>query len=234
MQVRIVDFVDGAKTATGIAVVIDVFRAFTVAAHAMAAGARTIVPVAQIEQARELKRFNPAWLLVGERHARPLAGFDCGNSPTLVLMQDVRDRVIVHTTHAGTQGLTSAAQADEVLTGALVNAAATVRYIRARGVCDVTLVRMGHEARERCEEDDLCAQILAARLLDQDIDTRDIRDRLRHSAGAVKFFDPACDWAPQSDFDLCTELDRFDFVLKLDSTVSPACLLRIDVPRAVL
>ena len=34
--------------------------------------------------------------------------------------------------------------------------------------------------------------------------------RRRH----VKFFDPACDWAPLTDFDYCTEVDRFDFVLR--------------------
>jgi 2-phosphosulfolactate phosphatase len=232
MQVRIVDFVAGAKEATGIAVVIDVFRAFTVAAHAMECGARTVVPVAEIARARTLKQLNPDWLLVGERHARPLPGFDCGNSPTHVRELDVRDRVIIHTTHAGTQGLTNADQADEVLTGALVNAGAIGRYIRAKGASEVTLVRMGHEARERCEEDDLCAQVLCAGLLDQHLDTRDLRSRLRHAAGAQKFFDPECDWAPLSDFELCVELDRFDFVLKLDSTVSPACLRRIDVPRA--
>lgn len=232
MQVRTLDFVDGAKAATGIAVVIDVFRAFTVAAHAMAGGARTVIPVAEIERAKELKRLNPNWLLIGERHARPLPGFDCGNSPSAIRLQDVRDRVIVHTTHAGTQGLTHAHHAQQVLTGALVNAAATVRYIQAQGASEVTLVRMGHEARERCEEDDLCAEILTARLLGQAVDTRDIRGRLRQAAGAQKFFDPACDWAPESDFDLCIDLDRFNFVLKLDSNASPACLRRIDVAAA--
>jgi 2-phosphosulfolactate phosphatase len=233
MQVRTLDFVAGAKAATGIAVVIDVFRAFTVAAHAMARGARTVIPVAELERAKELKQRNPDWLLIGERHARPLPGFDFGNSPTAIHTHDVRAKVIVHTTHAGTQGLTNADQADEVLTGALVNAAAIVRYIRAKGASEVTLVRMGHEARERCEEDDLCAQILAARLLDQHVETHDIRARLRNAAGASKFFDPACDWAPESDFDLCTEVDRFDFVLKLDSSASPACLRRIDVPTTL-
>ena len=45
------------------------------------------------------------------------------------------------------------------VTGALVNAAAIVRYIRSRAPEVVTLVRMGHEARERCDEDDLCAEL---------------------------------------------------------------------------
>jgi 2-phosphosulfolactate phosphatase len=38
---------------------------------------------------------------------------------------------------------------------------------------------------------------------------------LRSAPAAEKFFDPACDWAPLEDFDYCTDVDRFDFVLRL-------------------
>ena len=124
MNVRIVDFVAGAQSATGIAVVIDVFRAFSVAAHAMARGAKTVVPIAEVQTARELKLANPEWLLVGERHARRLPGFDFGNSPTEVTAWPLEGKILIHTTHAGTQGLVNASGAEEVITGALVNAAA--------------------------------------------------------------------------------------------------------------
>jgi 2-phosphosulfolactate phosphatase len=40
---------------------------------------------------------------------------------------------------------------------------------------------------------------------------------LRSAPSAAKFFDPACDWAPQRDFELCTQVDAFDFVLRLES-----------------
>ena len=45
--------------------------------------------------------------------------------------------------------------------------------------------------------------------------TQAVRDRLREAPAARKFFDPACDHAPRADFDYCTEVDRFDFVLRL-------------------
>ena len=228
MLLHVTDFVAGARVARGIAVVIDVFRAFSLAAHATARGARRIIPVAEVEAARALKREHPDWLLVGERHARRLPGFDCGNSPTELEALDVADRTLIHTTHAGTQGLTNAIGATEVLTGALVNAAAIVRYLRARNPSEVTLVRMGHEARERCDEDDLCAELLLARLRDEPFDTGSIRERLRGASSARKFFDPACDWAPARDFELCTQLDAFDFVLKLDRTDPLPSLQRVD------
>ncbi len=56
-------------------------------------------------------------------------GFDFGNSPTDISQADVRGKTIVHTTSAGTQGLTNASGADVVLTGSLVNAAAICEYI---------------------------------------------------------------------------------------------------------
>ena len=131
-EVRVADFVAGARSARGLAVVIDVFRAFSVAAYAHAWGAREIIPVASIDDARALKAANPDAILLGERHARKLPGFDCGNSPAELQKLDVRGRTLIHTTHSGTQGLTNALAADEVITGALVNAGAIVSYIRSR------------------------------------------------------------------------------------------------------
>ena len=49
----------------------------------------------------------------------------------------------------------------------------------------------------------------------------------------MKFFDPEADWAPLTDFDYCTEVDRFDFVLRLRTGADGRRELeRIDVPRA--
>jgi hypothetical protein len=45
------------------------------------------------------------------------------------------------------------------------------------------------------------------------------------------FFDPACDWAPPRDFELCTRVDACDFVLRLERGETPARLKRIEVPR---
>lgn len=230
VPVFVTDFVAGARAARGLTVVIDVFRAFSLAAHAFALGAKRIVPVAEIDDARALKAAHPDWLLVGERHARPLPGFDCGNSPTDIERIQLTGRTLIHTTHSGTQGLMAAAQADEVLTGALVNADAIVRYIQEREPEQVTLVRMGHEARERCAEDDLCADLIRARLVGKPLDWTDAAERLRDAPSAQKFFDPACDWAPRRDFDVCTQLDAYDFVLRLATDQTGRYLTRIDLP----
>jgi 2-phosphosulfolactate phosphatase len=214
VRVEVHDFVAGSRAATGLAIVIDVFRAFSMACYAVDGGAR-VIPVGAVEDALALRARHPDWLLAGERHARQLPGFDFGNSPTQIAAADLRGRTLVHTTHAGTQGLTNAVNADEVLTGSLVNAAALVRHARSQRPDVVSIVRTGHEARERCAEDDLCAEILVARLAGRECDVAGVRERLRHAPAAAKFFDPAATWAPERDFELCTDVDRFDFVLRL-------------------
>jgi 2-phosphosulfolactate phosphatase len=109
---------------------------------------------------------------------------------------------------------------------------AIVRYVRSRGPAQVTLVRMGHEARERCAEDDLCASTLVT-LFEGGAPptTEQARDLLRDAPAARKFFDPACDWAPRDDFDYCTDVDRFDFVLRVRRTPGePVELERVAAP----
>src|SRR5262252_3148119 len=105
MHIEISDFVAGAQAARGIAVIIDVFRAFSVESYAFARGAALSIPVAEIETARQLRREHPDALLIGERHAKPLPGFDCGNSPTELEGIAIAGRTLIHTTHSGTQGL---------------------------------------------------------------------------------------------------------------------------------
>jgi hypothetical protein len=52
-------------------------------------------------------------------------------------------------------------------------------------------------------------------LLGQSAPLGDVRNRLRGSPAAQKFFDPDCDCAPPEDCGYCTDVDRFDFVLRL-------------------
>jgi 2-phosphosulfolactate phosphatase len=231
MRIEVYDHVAGARSARGVAVVIDVFRAFATAAYACDGGATKVLPVAEIATALELRALEPKAVLVGERHTRRLAGFDAGNSPTEVLALDLRGRPVIHTTHAGTQGLLAAEAADEVLTGSFVNISAVCRYLLRRSPERVSLVRMGHEARERCLEDDLYAETLQRLLEGRDGRLGEVRATLRTAEAAQKFFDPAAEWAPETDFHYCTDVDRFGFVLRLRrSPDGPPQLERIDEP----
>ncbi len=228
MQIERAEFITGAASAQGqardLTIVIDVFRACTLTAVALALGAQRVVPVAAIATAEKLRMDHPDWLLLGERNARPLPGFDGGNSPSELARHQLTGRTIVHTTHAGTQGLTAAYRWDgkrhgvvRVLTGALVNAAATAAYARRAydaGVASrITLVAMGQNAVERCAEDDLCADYFEALLRGQFFPLATIREQLRRAPAAAKFFDPTATWAPEADFYQCVNVDSIDFAV---------------------
>ncbi len=218
-DVKILHMVEGAKAATGITVIIDVFRAFSVEAYLIAQGVEKLYPVGDMEIAYEAKRRDPGVILVGERKGVKLPGFDYGNCPSEFEGADFTGKTVYHTTSAGTQGVANAVHAREILTGSLVNARAIADYVLSTGEKDVSLVPMGLRAITQTEEDNLCAYYLKS-ILEGDpmspaVLAAEIED-LKRTSGA-KFFDPAQkDVFPTHDFELCTAVDRFDFVLRVE------------------
>jgi len=204
VNVRVTRFLDGAREATGHAVIVDVFRAFTTAAFCVASGAREIVLVADHDQALAMKRDDPALFLTGEIGGRPILGFDIGNSPSAIERLDLSGRRVVQRTSSGTQGAVAATAATEVLLASFVVARATVRYLE-RIAGDVTIVAMGAAAREASEEDEQCASYLAASLTGAPPESHGVV--LRTAIGAWP------DWFPRRDAELALEIDRFDFAL---------------------
>lgn len=233
IEVHTFHLLEGARCATGVAVIIDVFRAFTLAPCAIARGAERILPVATPEEALALKDADPGLLLAGERDGRPLPGFDFSNSPAEILRADLTGRSLVLRTSAGVQGLLAAEQADEVITGSFVNAAAIVTWLRDRGPAKVSLVCMGWNATERTAEDEACARYLRAGLRGAFPAFGPIRTRLRADPSGAKFFDPAQPWFPEADFDTCMRVSAYPFVLRrVRDPAGRWCLERGDVPSA--
>lgn len=218
MNIQILHMIEGAKKAKGITVVIDVFRAFSVEAYCFSQGAEKVIPVGDIDLAYKLKEENPDVVLAGERHGKIMPGFDTGNSPSELKKIDVRGKTVVHTTSAGTQGIANAKNADVILGASLVNAAAVARYIKNSGASEVSLVCMGLEAISETEEDTLCANYIKSLLEGTTIDMAQEIESLKTTSGA-KFFDKAQnDVFPEADFAMCTELDKFNFVMRLKRT----------------
>lgn len=217
MDIQIYQQLDGAKQAKGTTVIIDVFRAFTLECYLMAAGAGRILPVGAKETAYQLKESHPDFLLVGERHGVILPGFDFGNSPSQTRDADLHGKTIVHTTSAGTQGVANAKNAEEILGGSLVNARAIAHYLRQKNCEQVSLVCMGLEAVWESPEDTLCARYIKSILEEQELDMQAELAALRHTTEGSKFFDPATQSVfPEQDYWMCTDIDKFDFVLKIE------------------
>jgi len=230
MKIEILEFVEGARTAKGVAVIIDVFRAFSVACYAVDAGAVRIIATSEVSKAFELKRSYRNAVLVGERDEKKIEGFEFGNSPTEIIKADLSGKTVIHTTTAGTQGLVNAATADVVLTGSFVNANAIVKYIKFLNPDHVSLVAMGYRATSSSDEDLLCAELISGALKDKITVSEDRIADLKNTSGK-RFFSPQnIDFSPPTDFFLCTMTNRFDFVLKAtkrsDGNID---LMRIDV-----
>jgi 2-phosphosulfolactate phosphatase len=216
MKIEILEFISGAKQARGVVVIIDVFRAFSVACYAFDSGAIQYIAVGDAKSAFELqKRYNNS-VLVGEREEKKIEGFDFGNSPTEILKVNLKGKTVIHTTTAGTNGLLNAKNASLLLTGSFVNADAIVKYIKTLKPEHVTLVAMGYRAETTAEEDVLCARLISERLKGQKPDFQKQLTDLKTGSGS-RFFNPKnIDFSPPTDFFLCTMIDRFDFVLRAE------------------
>lgn len=216
MDIKILQLLDGAKSARGLTVIIDVFRAFTVACYLANNNADKIIPVGDIQEAYKLKDDNPGAILIGERNERKPEGFDFGNCPSAIKNIDFTGKTVIHTTSSGTQGIVAATGADEIITGSFVNADAIVRYIHQRQPKSLSLVCMGYACQYPTDEDTLCAAYIRDRIQEVQVDMDAMRETIRVGSGARFFLPENQNHAPSTDFDLCTLVGVFDFVLRVE------------------
>ena len=230
MKIDILEFIEGARVAKGVVVIIDVFRAFSVACYAFDAGASKLIVTADTESAFELKKKYRNSVLVGERNEKKIEGFDLGNSPTEIIKTDLNEKIVIQTTTAGTSGLLKAVNASLLLAGSIVNAGAVVKYIRALNPDQVSLVAMGYRAVNSAEEDILCAELIEEGLLNKNDDFNSRISDLKNGSGQRFFKKENLSFSPPTDFFLCTMLDRFNFVLKAETRFDGNIdLIRVDL-----
>lgn len=110
-------------------VVIDVLRATSTIVTALAAGANSVVPVAEPGEARNLAAaLGNGAVLAGEREGLPLPGFHLGNSPIEFTADQVAGRTVVLTTTNGTYTLRRVQSAGAVAVAAFLNADAAAAW----------------------------------------------------------------------------------------------------------
>lgn len=229
MEIQILQLLDGAKTASGLVVIIDVFRAFSTACYAFNSGAERIIPIGDINKAYQLKENNPEFILIGERNEQKPEGFDFGNSPSQLITGNLSGKTVVHTTSSGTQGIANATKADEIITGSFVNASAIIKYIQQKQPKTVSLVCMGYACKYPTDEDTLCAEFIKNELERKENNFEAMVQKMRIGTGS-RFFDPGKQsWSPKKDFELCLDLNRFDFILKVENEGELKYLQRINI-----
>ncbi len=144
----------------GAAVAIDVLRATSTLALALANGATRVWPVATPAEAQEQKRRRPEALLCGEREGRRIEGFDLGNSPFEYPPEVVRGRELIFASTNGSLAMLAAAGARRRLIGSFVNAAATLAALERER--DVLLVCAGKLGRFSLEDAAFAGWLCAA------------------------------------------------------------------------
>lgn len=214
MQIHRASGIDGAATAQGATVVVDVFRAYSAAAYAFAAGAAEIVLANDVEEALETAGQIPGAILMGEVNGVRPAEFHFGNSPGEIIARpdDLTGRTIVHRSSAGTRSARAAlaAGADPLYVSSLVVASAT-----AAALVDeekITLVGSGLSGTEPSQEDDLCVDLLA-QLLRGDQSSLAMIGATVAATNRARYLRNSS-FAHPDDVHLCCDTDRFTFAMK--------------------
>jgi 2-phosphosulfolactate phosphatase len=148
-------------------VVLDVLRATSTIVEALAAGARALYPVAEVEEALRLANTlgRDEVLLSGERKALAIDGFDLGNSPGDFTAERVGGKLIVMSTTNGTGALVAAGVASRVIVGSWLNLTAVVDYLE-RTAAEPVFLCAGRGGKFALE-DAVCAGTIAAALMER-------------------------------------------------------------------
>lgn len=230
MKIQILLGLQNAHKAEGLAVVIDVFRAFTTACYLFDQGASFVFPVSSLEEARSLKKKYPAFLLAGENEGIKPLDFDIGNSPSEVLRASVKNKDIAFATSLGTKALLASQEADSVVSCALVNVYAVADYIQRQNTSIVSIVCSGSQ-EGLPDEDLICAEYLQSLLQGNPPPVDGVLSAVRKTLNAAMFFDENRASHPESDYDLCVSIGKFNFVLttEVDSQNGLLSLIRANI-----
>lgn len=190
--------------------VIDVFRAFTVSAYALANGAERCFLVKTVEAARALHEKIPGSVLSAEVDGLPVPGIPLSNSPTAIAGCDLSGRVLVQRTSAGTQAVAAAAHAGHVYAASLVVARATVRALLTLDPPEATLVASGQPDHL---EDEACAHYIEGLLRGSEPGLEELLGPLKRSERYARLSSGAVPGFPPTDLSLALDADRFDFAM---------------------
>ena len=212
----------GAREAEGLAVIIDVFRAFSCEPLFFHFGVKRVILEPDPEKALALKHQHPEFILAGEINEVPLAGAELGNSPFEIILKGsdyFKGKTVIHRTTAGVTGVAAACErAEEVILGSFVMAAAVARYIRRKNPDRVTLVAMGDRAEVKSPEDEACADYLEHLLNDKPYDPVKTLEAVVFQSTAQKFIQGDKPYLPKEDPIFCLQRDLFDLVLSVKRT----------------
>ncbi|MFL5966187.1 MAG: 2-phosphosulfolactate phosphatase [Gaiellaceae bacterium] len=224
-----VAFTPEQRAAADVAIVVDVIRATSTMAQALASGYERILCCAELEDARALRAEIPESLVGGERNAIRVEGFDVGASPREYL--EARAATLILSTTNGTRAILTAAQhCDEVLLGSLLNLAAVAEAARSHSG-DVAIICAGFKGAFALD-DAYCAGRIVRLLGGEPTDAALAAELVASSFPDATAGLNARTYGPpglEDDIAFCAREDLLDVVPRLAGTVGPAAEIRASV-----
>ncbi len=215
---------------TGMAVVFDVLRATSTMITALNNGVKSIIPVATIKEALELKKNFTDVLLGGERNGVRISAeisggvdFDFGNSPREFVKEKVAGKTIVVTTTNGTIAVKTAMKFDYAVISSFLNLSATAGYIVQNRPKKLTIICSGTRNEASLEDiiaagalmsklNDVCPNFSDSAMVARDFylfNKNNLSNTVRCSANAKRLLSNT---ELADDVGFCLQLDLFNFV----------------------
>lgn len=219
-----VAFTPAEEASARIGIVVDVIRATSSIAQALASGYERVLCCAEIEDAWALRReLGDEAVVGGERNAVVVEGFDVGASPREFALAPRAKTLILTTTNGTRSILTAASRCEIVLIGSLLNLSAVARAARGAGG-DVAIICSGFKGAFAIDDAYCAGRIVAA--LDGDQSDAAIAAEVIASAWP----DPlaglnARTYGPpglEADIEFCAQVDLLDTVPRLSRMVGNA------------
>jgi 2-phosphosulfolactate phosphatase len=209
-----------------VGIVVDVLRATSTMAQALAAGHERVLCAAEIEEARALRRELPDSVVGGERNAVRIEGFDVGASPREFL--EPRAGTLILSTTNGTRTILAAAErCDEVLLGSLLNLGAVARAAAERGE-DIAVLCAGFKGAFALD-DAYCAGRIVQLLGGERTDAAIAAELVAESFPTALEGLSARTYGPpglEEDIAFCAREDVLDVVPRLAGMVATAAEIR--------
>jgi 2-phosphosulfolactate phosphatase len=213
-----------------VAVVIDVLRATSTMAQALASGYDRVLCCVEIEDAHALAETEGPAKLAGERSLEHIAGFDFGNSPREIAGAPAAGTLILTTTNGTRRLVAAAARYERVYVGSLLNLDAVTAAARESGE-EVAILCAG-VLGELTIDDVYCAGRIAEAIGGQNTDSATAAIRLAGTYGSALegLGSSRSAWnlrrhGMEADVDWCARESVLDVVPRYVRTVGPAAEL---------
>jgi 2-phosphosulfolactate phosphatase len=219
-----VAFTPDERSAAEIGIVVDVVRATSSIAQALAAGYERVLCLAEIEEARALRaELGDQAVVGGERDAVVVEGFDVGASPR-EFAEGARAPTLILTTTNGTRAiLTAAAHCNSVYLGSLLNLTAVAEAARSMGG-DTAVICSGHEGMFALD-DAYCAGRIVAVLGGERTDGAIAAELIAGASASPLDGLNARTYGPpglEADIEFCSRVDALETVPRFSRMVGTA------------